>query len=103
MAVYVDALMPCVRSTWWRWPYACHLFADTRAELEEFARDMGLAAEWLQNRPDFPHFDLTRGMRARAIRLGAFEATREQTAAVLRKNREAREAREAAKRQEQPA
>ena len=71
MAVYVDAMRPCLKSKLWPWSHACHMFADSKEELIEFALKIGLKRHYLQNRPGFIHFDLTFGMRAAAIRAGA--------------------------------
>ncbi len=72
MAVYVDPMFVTVPNE--RWPYmsACHLFTDgDEKELLTFAVGMGLELSWFQHRKTLPHFDLTRGMRAKALRLGA--------------------------------
>lgn len=38
-----------------------------------FALQIGLKESWFQDRPNFPHFDLTPSRRARAIKAGAVE------------------------------
>ena len=75
MSVIVDSLFATKRSR--RWPYvqACHLRAETDAELIQFASRLGLKREWAQSM-DHPqqrrhHFDLTANMRRKAILLGA--------------------------------
>jgi hypothetical protein len=75
MGVYVDRMFPTEPSG--RWPYAeaCHLFADRPGELRVFARRLGLHRSWFQDRRGFPHYDLTRGMRERALRMGVTELT----------------------------
>ena len=51
----------------------CHCFSDQgEDELRAFAQRIGLPTRWLQRRT-VPHFDLTRGMRARAVAAGAIE------------------------------
>jgi hypothetical protein len=60
-----------------RW---CHLLADTAPELEAFARRLGLHPGWCQG----DHYDLTPPRRARALVLGALEASREQAVATRR-------------------
>ena len=77
MAVYVDSLALCVTTPAWPWGRACHLFADTDAELHDFAASISLKRAWFQDRRDFPHYDLTSGKRKEAVRAGAREATRE--------------------------
>ena len=52
----------------WRWKHFCHLFSDDLKELNEFALKIGLKLEYFQNLKDFPHYDLTKTMRARAVR-----------------------------------
>ena len=55
---------------------SCHLVADSVEELHAFAREIGLRAEWFQL-GGMPHYDLTAGMRAKAIKCGAQQITRE--------------------------
>jgi hypothetical protein len=57
----------------WRWKNYCHLFGDDLKELNEFALKIGVKLEYLQNLKDFPHYALTKTMRARAMRAGAVE------------------------------
>jgi Protein of unknown function (DUF4031) len=47
-----------------------HLTADTIPELHQFATKLGLRRSYFQP-GTFPHYDLTRGMRFKAIRQGA--------------------------------
>jgi len=75
MSVYVDPLTPCMASRRWRWPKACHLFADTLDELHAFAAKLGLKHAWFQG-GRFPHYDLTPGMRTKAVAKGAVELDR---------------------------
>ncbi len=51
-----------------RW---CHLWADSLTELKDFAYGIGLNPSWFQNKPNFPHFDLTPYMRNKALLYGA--------------------------------
>jgi len=51
-----------------------HLQADSGEELHQFAARLGLKRDWFQSRPGRPeldHYDLTRGKRQQALRLGA--------------------------------
>lgn len=49
-----------------------HLFADTPAELREFARRLGLRPSWVQHAGTHrEHFDVTASVRARALAFGA--------------------------------
>lgn len=84
MSVYVDPMRPCIPNRNWRYTSNCHLFADSVEELAEFAQQLKLRPEWLQKDSILPHFDLTVGMRQKAIKLGAREATMQETAAFLR-------------------
>lgn len=73
MAVYVDIL----RNWGWKLGPSCHMIADSVEELKTFAVGIGLKESWLQekktgNHKD-PHFDLTVGMRAKAVKAGAIE------------------------------
>lgn len=54
----------------------CHMMSDdlTDAGLEELhamAQRIGLKREWFQNKPRFPHYDLTPRRRGLAIQHGA--------------------------------
>ncbi len=82
MTVYVDTLRyphgrPGPAGQW------CHLLADSDDELNEFAAALGLKLAWRQDgvprgcrKPTQPpHYDLTSGMRAKAVAAGAVEAT----------------------------
>ncbi len=51
----------------------CHMWADSVAELKSFAASIGLKLAWFQDRPRFPHFDITPGKRIQAMRAGAVE------------------------------
>ena len=90
MAVYVDALFPTARSSTWRWPMACHMLADSIAELHEFAGRIGLMRQWFQ-RGSLPHYDLTPNKRQQAVRLGAIEIGREELVVKMREVRTARD------------
>jgi len=62
-------LKPFVRAHGTRW---CHLVSDeSLEELHEFAAKIGLKRGWFQG----DHYDLTPGMRAKAVRRGAVEVT----------------------------
>ena len=70
--VYVDNLFAAS----WRFGQACHMTADTLVELHAMARRIGLKRSWFQPHPRFPHYDLTKGMRAKAVLEGATEQRR---------------------------
>ena len=46
--IYVDDLFDVLTTDPWGYPNACHLWADTEAELLAFAAEIGLRAAWLQ-------------------------------------------------------
>jgi hypothetical protein len=53
------------RDTW------CHLWADSIQELQAFARSLRLKSAWFQDKPGFPHYDLTPAKRRLALMMGA--------------------------------
>jgi hypothetical protein len=72
--VYVDPIQPCLPNRLWRWRESCHLVADTESELHAFAARLGLRRDWFQHHAfGLAHYDLTRMMRVKAVRLGAQE------------------------------
>jgi len=89
MSVYVDELIPSLRTRTWPYLQACHLTADTEAQLRGFAKRLGLKRIWFQNNT-IPHYDLTRNKRQQAIRMGAIEIDRKQMAERIRKHRKRR-------------
>lgn len=56
-----------------------HLFDDAGdvEALHIFATRLGLQRAWFHGSPALPHYDVTDGMRRRAIKLGAKTANRE--------------------------
>lgn len=76
MSVYVDDLVEyplgkvkqAARVKYW-----CHMWADSDDELQKMARLIGCHLAWFQNRPGFPHYDLSQTYRARAVEQGAVE------------------------------
>lgn len=80
MSVYVDdERIP------WKGRLWCHLVADTLDELHTFADDLGLKRTWFQGHASYPHYDITMGIRAKALQLGAMPADRATTVACFRK------------------
>lgn len=87
--VCVDDLMPVIKVTGrWKWPESCHLYSDDNnlQELHEFAAKLKLQRNWFQEK-SFPHYDLTKGMREKAVRMGAKEVTFKEMAEDIRKRR----------------
>src|SRR5208282_4321399 len=65
MPIYVDdAFLPFGRML------MCHLTSETVDELQTFAVRLGLKPEWFQDHR-VPHFDISKGIREKAIILGA--------------------------------
>jgi len=89
MSVYIDAIVATLRTRTWPYLQACHLTADTEAQLHGFAKRLGLKRIWFQNNT-IPHYDLTRNKRQQAIRMGAIEIDRKQMAERIRKHRKRR-------------
>jgi hypothetical protein len=75
VSVYVDGLTKWPTKIRCFKPGSCHLIADTLPELHAFAAKLGLKAEWFQDHPVEPHYDLTVEKRAKAVALGAIETT----------------------------
>ena len=73
MSVYVDEVRKHGGSGSFQWEHSCHLYADTVDELHAFAAGLGLKRAWFQDREGFPHYDLTVGKRALAVKRGAAE------------------------------
>ncbi len=102
MAVYVDDMnLPATVQNGPRVSHTSewsHLFADTEDELHAFAGRLGLRRSYFQQgKPDwFPHYDVTRGMRFKALRLGA-EPVSARDAAVIARERNTRQAPEASR------
>lgn len=86
MSVYVDAAMIEAHPHRGPWPAKwSHLMADTVEELHEFAARLGLRRSWYQERPQpwLCHYDVTKGIREQAIKLGAIPETRRESAMRL--------------------
>ncbi|WP_333826907.1 DUF4031 domain-containing protein [Pararhodobacter sp.] len=85
MTVYVDPA---------RHPFGhmmmCHMMADSTAELLAMADRIGVQRKWLQ-RPGTPyeHFDISKAMRTKALKLGAQEVTSRDLGLLIRERRRA--------------
>lgn len=72
MTVYVDDMKRPATIGRGRPAIWSHLFADGPTELADFARQVGLRPEWLQNAGSHrEHYDVTLTVRQLAISLGA--------------------------------
>lgn len=90
MSVYVDKMMVCLRNKNWPYSQACHLVADSVQELHIFAWKIGLHKSWFRDKPELPHYDLTYGMRNRAVFFGAIEVDSKKIVEMMKKNRSRR-------------
>ena len=81
--IYVDELSVCLRNRNWPYSQACHLVADSVEELHYFAGRMRLKPSWFQDKPELPHYDLTKGMRLLAVWLGAIELDRNKISELM--------------------
>ena len=70
MSVYVDAVCNSFRRM-----IMCHMIADTPEELHDMAQRIGMKREWYQP-TSFPHYDVAKGRRKEAVKLGAIECNR---------------------------
>jgi len=57
----------------------CHMIADTDEELHAMADAIGVLRKWHQG----DHYDITKTMRAKAVRLGAREITMRQCGCMV--------------------
>ena len=89
MSVYVDPQFTTAVVVHWRWPSACHLFADSTVELHRFAARIGLKHVWFQYRGSggLPHYDLNLNKRRKAVFAGAIELDRATAGAKIREIR----------------
>ena len=78
MTVYVDDAV-----TLWRGERWAHLMADTLDELHGFALRLGMPRRAFQDRRSGAHYDLTAGLRERAIELGAMAISRHTDRALV--------------------
>lgn len=82
MTVYVDNInIPYGRMV------MNHMFADSIEELHEMADSIGINRKWFQNKPGFPHYDIAKSKKARAIELGAKEVTPREMVEIVRRFR----------------
>lgn len=68
--VYVDELLFPFRGQMY-----CHMYSPNMPELHQMAHSIGLKRAWFQDKPDFPHYDLSPSRRALAVKYGAKELT----------------------------
>lgn len=81
MTIYVDDMRAPFRGM-----IMCHMIADTEKELHKFATQLGLRRSWFQDVPSGAHYDISLGVRAKAVKAGAAEITHRQ-AALMCSNR----------------
>jgi len=90
--IYVDRLRDTPRSKRWTHEKGAHLFTTpgNLGDLHQFAVRLRLKHSWFQANKTMPHYDLSEGKRAEAVRLGAVELDVMQTKDVFRKWHERR-------------
>lgn len=94
MSVYADPMFPWPPTKKWPYPEACHLIADSKEELIEFAVKLGLRPDWIQtaetkpkDKYRIPHFDLTRNKRKLAVKAGTIEINTREMARKIKFHR----------------
>ena len=72
LGLYVDHLVPTIRSRTWPYDRGCHLFhiGGDLGALDRFAATLGLKRSWRHDAPRFIHYDLTAHKREQAIAAG---------------------------------
>lgn len=83
MTVYVDDM---------RAPFGrmimCHMCADTKEELLAMADTIGVARKWLQKEGSWmEHFDISLGMKQKAINAGAVQVTKKELVKIMMRKR----------------
>lgn len=68
MAVYVDDA-----DIEYNGKIRCHMTADSKAELHDFAESIGVKRCWYHKGKSHPHYDITIDQKQKAIQLGAIE------------------------------
>lgn len=79
MTVYVDDAVHLWRGQRW-----AHLMADTLDELHAMADALGVSRQRFQNKTSGAHYDVTAGLRERAIELGARPISRHRDRELLK-------------------
>ena len=87
MPVYVDDLLPVdtyrAGAFGRQWRYACHLVADTGAELDDIRKRLNLHPSWRHG----DHYDLTSNKRRLAIKHGAVAVTTREMVRIRKQQR----------------
>lgn len=63
----------------------CHMFSVNEDTLHIMAYKIGLKRSWFQDKPSFPHYDLSPTKRRAAIQLGAKPVTNYEMVEIVRK------------------
>lgn len=63
----------------------CHMASKDSETLHIFAHKLGLRRSWYQDKPGFPHYDLSPAKRRAAIQLGATPVTNYKMVEIVRK------------------
>jgi Icc-related predicted phosphoesterase len=82
MAVYVDdAFIPYGRMK------MCHMVADQLGELHHMADVLDLNRKHFQDRTSHPHYDISKGFRERAIKMGAKAISKRELVKIIKRLR----------------
>lgn len=85
--IFVDSIQS--GPTPWPGGRFSHLTSDESVrELLEFGQSIGLHLNWFQHRGSHPHFDVSPGFRAKAIRAGARAVARREYLEAVRRFRD---------------
>lgn len=83
MTVYIDKA-----NIRFRRMIMCHMIADTPEELHAMAYSIGMKREWFQENASFPHYDVSKSRKEKALKLGAVEVDKYQLVKQMRQIRE---------------
>lgn len=56
----------------------CHMVADTLEELHIMADAIGVKRKWFQSHTNYPHYDICKQSKDKALSLGAQECTKKE-------------------------
>jgi len=65
----------------------CHMVADTLDELHSMADKIGVDRRWFQSEASFPHYDICKSKRSKAVIFEAVEVGRRELVEIIRRLR----------------